>query len=241
MGNEILVYVALDYNSQRENFDFAQRLDKEVDSHRFGFKINLDSIANFSHDALNPYFFTKQIKDLGRPVFVDMKIWNGGRTMENMAKGCAELGVDIINMYPHAGLNFMRRVHDSLAGSQTKLFGLTVLTHYTDEDTERLYGRNLKDSVKMLAKMSQDYGAEGIVVPGTQLNAVKDLSLLKLCPGIRPYWDDDKKANAQKQIITPEEAILQGADYLVIGSPIRNSQNPAEALERILEDIKVNF
>lgn len=237
MKNNSLVYVALDYNSQQKNFNFAERLAGEVDSSMFGFKINLDSIAYFSHDALNPFSFVKQVMDLGKPVFVDMKMWNGGRTMENIAKGCAGLGVDIINMYPHAGAGFMERVRDSLVGSQTKLFGLTVLTHYTDEDTQKLYGRNLRDSVKMLAKISQDCGIDGIIVPGTQLNVVRNLPLLRLCPGIRPLWFEDKSTNSQEQIITPKEAVSQGANYLVIGSPIKNSNDPVKALERILKEI----
>lgn len=231
-----LAFVALDYDSQKDNIEFAKRLVNEVDSDKYGFKINLDSVADFSPTALNPYSMVKRVKDLGKPVFIDMKMWNGGRTMENIAKGCVDLGVEIINMYPHAGGKFMRRIAKVVAGSNTKLFGLTVLTHYTDEDTMELYGKDVKASVEMLAVMNYEFGADGIVVPGTQLDVVRRIPIQELCPGIRSIWYEDKKANDQEQIVTPKQAFDGGADYIVVGSPIRKSDDSAEALKRTLDE-----
>src|SRR3989344_4603582 len=211
-----MLYVALDSTNQKENLKSAAELTKRVLHGNYGFKINLDSVANFSSGALSSHDMVKTILDYGKPVFVDMKMWNGGRTVESIATGCAELGVDIINMYPHAGKAFYERVLSALKGSNTKLFGLTVLTHYTDEDTQRLYGKDVRDTVRMLAEMNNDFEVDGIVVPGTQLGVVRDFSYLKLCPGIRPSWFEDKKANSQEQVITPKEAVSQGANYLVI-------------------------
>lgn len=237
MADNSLVYVALDYDSQQKNIEFATRLAESVDSDRFGFKINLDSVADFSSTALNPYSIVKLVMGLGRSVFVDMKMWNGGRTMRNIAEGCAALDVDLINMYPHAGMKFMEGTVRVLEGTNTKLFGLTVLTHYTDEDTRKLYGKSLSGTVRMFAEMGRDYGAHGIVVPGTQLDVVEDLDFLKLCPGVRPEWFEDKKANAQEQIVTPTDGVRGGANFLVVGSPIRKSSNPSRALEKIIEEI----
>ena len=189
MERKPIMYVALDYNNQESNLSFARELSDGVDSDRYGFKINLDSIADFSPNALNPNSFIRRISTNGSPpVFIDMKMWYGGRTMENIARGCADLGVSIVNIYSHAGGKFMRRVAQSLEGSNTRLFGLTVLTHYTDADTQRLYGKSLGEAVRMLAQMSYDNGAQGIILPGTQLDVVSDIPLLKLCPGIRPDW-----------------------------------------------------
>lgn len=229
------VYVALERSSQIENIQLAQKLSENVKSDRYGFKPNLHSIADFSSEAMTPHDYIRELKQFERRIFVDLKMWNGGRTMERIARGCADLEVDIINMYAHAGLKAMERIHGALAGSRTKLFGLTVLTHYTDEDTLSLYGKNMKDAVRMLAERCY-YQADGVILPGTQLEVVQDLSIQKLCPGIRPSWFEDKKINDQEQVVTPEEAIAHGADYLVIGSPILNSDNPSFALERILKN-----
>lgn len=232
-----LVYVALDYNDQESNLSFARELSNRIDSDRYGFKINLDSIADFSPNALNPNSFINRIGTYGKSIFVDMKMWNGGRTMENIARGCADLGIDILNMYPHAGGKFMRRVAKALDGSSTMLFGLTVLTHYTNDYTQRLYGKDLGETVKMLAQMSLDSGANGIVLPGTQLGAVGSMPLFKLCPGIRPPWYSHRRDNFQEQTVTPTEAIRGGADYIVVGSPIRKSKNRPDALKRILSEM----
>ncbi len=233
-----LVYVALDYDGQKKNLDFARELAEGVSSDDYGFKINLDSFAYFHPDAWTPYAFVSEIRLLGRPVFLDLKMWNGGRTMSNIAKGCAELGVDIINMHAHAGERFIKRVAETLKGSGTKLFCVTVPTHYNDEDTRKETGKSLSDTVRMYATISRDGGADGIIVPGTQLEVLKDISLLKLCPGIRPVWYVDTKDNDQEQTVTPREAVEGRADYLVVGSPIRKSKNKAEALEKILSEVR---
>ena len=216
--NKRLVFVALDDPSQQKNLALAQNLVRTVSAPNYGFKVNLDSVADFSPTAQNAYSFVSSITTFGRPVFVDLKMWNGGRTMEHIAKGCANLGVALINMYPHAGAHFVQQVRKALDGSTTQLFGLTVLTHYTDQDTQRLYGKTVRDSVRMFAEMNRDFGVDGIVVPGTHLDVVQDLSFLKLCPAIRPVEYEDRKDNNQEQTVTPQEAVARGADYLVVGS-----------------------
>ena len=90
------LYVALDYDSFKENFSFARELSTNVRSEYYGFKLNLDSVLNFGEDSLNAHDVVRELFRLERKIFVDLKMWNGGRTMENIAKGCAQLGVDII-------------------------------------------------------------------------------------------------------------------------------------------------
>ncbi len=235
--NNSFVYVALDHSSQSENISFADRLTEQVHSDRFGFKINLDSIADFSYDAMKPFYMVEELKKTGKPVFVDMKMWNGGRTMEQISHGCAELGVSIVNMYPHAGRKFIERVKRGLEGSETKLFTLTVLTHYTDKDTMALYGCPLDKAVERFAQIGIESGADGLIVPGNQIGDLRNAPVEILSPGIRPTWYRNQRDNDQEQIVTPREAIDNGANYLVVGSPIRKSENQAEALEKILEEI----
>ena len=232
-----LIYVACDYNSQRENLDLARELASSVSSDRFGFKVNLDTVLSFGQDSLSPYSVVREMLSLGKPLFVDLKMWNGARTMANIAEGCASLGVDMINMYPHAEGKFMTQVVKAIEGSNTKLFGLTVLTHYTDDYCRAIYGLKLVETVRMLTEISVESGAHGIILPGTQLENVKDFKTLKLVPAIRPDWFMEKGANYQEQTVTPQEAISGGADILVVGSPILKAANKAEALERIISEI----
>lgn len=227
------VYVALDFDGQEQNLTFARRLTGNVKGD-YGFKVNLDSVMDFSQEAQSPYHFVRAVTKLGKPVFVDLKMWNGGRTMSNIVKGCADLGVTITNVYAHAGRKFFEKMLKELEGKNTRLFALTVLSHYTDEDTQRLYGKSLNDAVRMLSIEGNNYGAHGLIVPGTTLKDIQDIGLPKLVPAIRPVWCEDKKANDQEQPVTPEEAIKFGAYLQVVGSPIRKAQNPEQALEKIL-------
>jgi orotidine-5'-phosphate decarboxylase len=240
--NNPIVFVALDHKTQGENIDFANELTKEVESPNYGFKINLDSLLKFEETAINPYSFIQHIKQLARPVFVDLKMWNGARTMCNIAKGCADLGVDIINIYVHAGPLFIQNITDTLYKYKTKpkVFGLTVLTHYDEIYTQCFYQRNLEETIAHLVDLCDYYGCSGAILPGNMLHVAKKYKrLLKLCPGIRPEWFGDQKANYQEQVVTPSQAIEGGADYIVVGSPIRKSDNPPEALQRILEEMGV--
>ena len=79
-------------------------------------------------------------------------------------------------------------------------------------------------------------------MPGTQLHVVRDLDLLKAVPGIRSDWFEDPKANDQAQIVTPYDAVRDGADILVAGSPVFTSQFlPREALEKILGEMDAAY
>lgn len=235
-------YVALDLPGPASAIAMAKTLSENMNTvpgQEFGFKINLDTLLDFGADPLSARDVIREMKSLFRPVFLDLKMWNGGRTMSRIAERAAELGIDIINMYPHAGAKLVERVAKSLEGSQTKLFTLTVLTHYTDEDTRKLYGKNLSESTRMLAQIGIDAGAKGIILPGTQLDAVRDIKVPKLVPGIRPGWFSEPKTNDQEQTVTVEEAIRGGASYLVIGSPILKATNPVDALRLVLDEMAI--
>ncbi|MBX4195984.1 orotidine 5'-phosphate decarboxylase [Candidatus Pacearchaeota archaeon] len=234
------LYIALDYPTQDEVLSQAKDFTRAV-KEDYGFKVNLDTIANFSPSAGSPYDFMWEMLRLEKPLFFDFKMWNGERTMRSIIERCGEAGIDIVNIYAHAGEKFIKNVKESLENTPTLLFALTVLSHYNDSDTRRLYKRSFGDSVKMLSRIAEKGGADGIILPGTELHRVKRSPLLKLATGIRPTWYKNKKKNNQEQIVTPEEATAAGADFYVMGSPIldyETEHEKIEALERVLSDIK---
>ncbi|QQG38729.1 MAG: orotidine 5'-phosphate decarboxylase [Candidatus Woesearchaeota archaeon] len=229
------LYVALD-GTREENLELARRLVK-VDS-PFGFKVNLDAALDLRTNGPTAREHLSSLRELGKPLFVDLKMWNGPRTMSDIARDAAAAGIDIINMHSQADVNFIRRVAAALDRSTTYLFCTTVLSHYTEDHTQRLYGRDFRAAVRMFAEIAKEGGADGIILPVPTLAVVRDLELLKLCPGIRPSWYEDKRANDQEQTGTPTEAVQGGAEYVVVGSPIRKAERPEEALERILQEIR---
>ena len=225
------LYVAIDHTDKDKVYRAAEELSG-VDSDRFGYKVNLDFLFLNGPEAVKP------IVDMGRPVFADLKMWNGRRTMLIIAEYLDKLRVKAMNAYSHAGVDFLGKLAESLS-DEHELFGVTVLSHYTDADCQRVYGCDLKEAVRRLALISQEAGCDGIILPGTALDVVRDMSMHKVVPAVRPTWYADRKDNFQEQTSTPSEAIEGGADILVCGSPIIKSLNKAEALRRIMDEMRI--
>jgi len=130
------------------------------------------------------------------------------------------------------------------AGGSVKLLGVTLLTHLGPEDLAALglapeYAQNPAKLVLLRARLAQAAGCDGVVCAGAEAQAVKQAfgpDFLVVCPGIRPAWaavpGDD-----QLRVTTPSQAIKSGADYLVVGRPIREAADPAAAARRIVQEI----
>lgn len=194
-----------------------------------GFKINLDYILiKGIQEAVN------RIKGaVNVPIFVDLKMWNGERTMVRIAEELVKLKVDYLSIYVQAD-SALRSVTKIITGTDTKVLGVTVLTHYDEGYCQRHFRRSLKSLVRHFAITAIEGGCYGLILPGTALETVSDLNIIKAVPGIRPDWYADSR---HKEVITPKFAVDEGADLLVCGSPIMKNQNPKEALNKILEEI----
>lgn len=227
------LYLALDDATPRGVWEKVRQVnDVEGD---FGFKLNLDVLGLHGARAI-----TNELREQsGRAVFTDFKTWNGGRTMADLAVGLAAAGSSLFNMYAHAGVKFMQRVVDAVGSSKHEMdvYGLGVLTHYTDADCRLLYRRSLNSSVRLFGEWSAQAGLAGYIQPGTCLKATSKLGIKRLVPAVRPLWFPDTKANEQEQTVTPEEAFGGGADIVVCGSPVFKSPDPAEALYKLLQAI----
>ena len=227
------LFAALD----REDFGEVVELAQELSSceGEFGFKLNLDFFVNSRKDS---HYFNK-ISGLKRPIFADLKMWNGERTMSHIARDLANRGVNYLNVYAHALEPFINGVVKAVeeTGTDAKVLGLTVLTHYTEEDCQKLYGCSMRDAVRRLAKISYSAGVYGIIVPGTALESVKDLPIEKLVTAIRPKWYGKSGENHQKQEVYPQEAIKNGANLIVCGTPIIKSADRKLALQKTLEEM----
>lgn len=198
----------------------------------WGIKINLDIV-------LKDFSIIGRLKKMfSRQVFVDLKMWNGKRTMAEVMKDLARAGADMTNVYAHAG----RLIKDSAqicTDAGITLLGVTVLTHYDEAYCRRVYNnQSLADTVKVLTEIALENGCHGVILPGTTLHAVAKFKCKKFNPAVRPLWFPDKKANDQEQEMAPGEAFKAGADITSCGSPVFKSPDPAEALKLILEEIE---
>lgn len=229
--NHPLLYVALDYDTPEEALSMAEKLNTVEGN--FGYKLNGDLLLKYGLDTIDEF------KELERPIFADLKIWKGRGTMGAILDTLMEKGIEHTNVYAHAGEEYLGTLTDKIDGSNLNLLALTVLTHYDEEYSQRIHGKPLEDTVRTLAETAYESGCDGLVLPPTCLAEVKDLEMENLTPGIRPSWYLEKHDNYQKQVATPREAVKDGSDVLVMGSPIRKDKKPREALRKTLKEMEV--
>ena len=89
-----------------------------------------------------------------------------------------------------------------------------------------------------MADYAYDSGCPGIILPGTCLEVVRHIPILKVSPGIRPSWYVGKKANQQSQEVEPATIIKNGGNTAVVGSPVWDTDNPVDSLKRILDEME---
>ena len=119
------------------------------------------------------------------------------------------------------------------------MIGVTVLTSLDQAALADQLGvsRPMVEQVVHLAKLAQVAGLDGVVASPQEITAIKQAcseQFLVVTPGVRPQW---AAAGDQKRVMTPREAIAAGADYLVVGRPITKANDPAEAAQRVLEEM----
>ena len=224
-----LLFVALDDlgNREQETLNAVRELDQVPGN--FGYKINLDCLMAEGIRA------TIRKLSASRQIFTDTKTWNGKRTMTDLAKMLVDAGVDYFNVWVQADDQLVGAVK-ATEGSKTKILGITVLTHYSDDWCRMYFCRPLKETVVFLTQRAKDLGLHGVVLPGTCLPAVRDSDRIKAVPGIRM---EDFKDDRHKQEVTPEFAAQNGASMVVCGSPIMKVSDKAGALHQVLSRLTI--
>ncbi len=227
------LFVALDglMKKEKETLETAERLSGVEGN--FGFKVNLDYLLD--RGLRNPSTLGN-IQQFNRLVFTDLKMWNGSSIMASIIGNLVDKGVDYLNVYALAD-DLLPEAIKIAKGSKTKILGLTVLTHFTEDYCQKWFQRSLKDTVRLGAEVALKRGCQGVILPGTALDVVMDLDAEKCTPGVRLDWYPEDSRHQQE--ITPRLAVEQGATHLVCGGPIMKSQekvgiDSVEALKRIL-------
>ncbi|RLB13049.1 MAG: orotidine-5'-phosphate decarboxylase, partial [Deltaproteobacteria bacterium] len=124
---------------------------------------------------------------------------------------------------------------------QTKILAVTLLTSIDNGMLKDMgYATsNPRELVISRATWAMKIGCHGVVCSGQEVGRVKEVlgsSLVTVVPGIRPRWSVSK--DDQRRIVTPSEAVLSGADYIVVGRPIRDAKDPKDAASRIVDEIE---
>jgi len=189
------------------------------------------------------------INERGGKVFLDLKFHDIPNTVARAAEVATKLGVYIFNIHTSGGYEMMKaaaeaskKISLALGIRKPLILGVTLLTSINQEILEKDLGikRRLEEQVVHLAKLTKAAGLDGVVASSWEIKEIKKAcgeDFVILTPGIRPAG---KPSDDQKRVMTPREAIKLGADFLVIGRPIRNVSNPVEAAKEILREMEGN-
>lgn len=180
--------------------------------------------------------------EYGTAVFLDLKLHDIPATVERAMRGVAALDVALATV--HCGESVRMLAAAVAGGGPTGVLGVTVLTSVGLEDLQQagLVGDDddgLERLVLHRAAMAHASGCAGVVCSAKEAGLIKSRwgdAFLAVTPGIRPAWEGVGRQD-QKRVVTPAEAICQGADYLVVGRPIRDAARPAAAARRLADEI----
>ena len=221
--------VALDVPELDRAEELARRLEGEVAA----LKVGLELFGTHGPAA---------VRAVSRfaPVFLDLKLHDIPTTVERAARGLAQLGVTLLTVHASGGADMVAAACRGLADGNRGtgrpdplVLAVTVLTSLDDEDLKRMHQPPVADQVVTLAELATGAGAHGLVCAPKDLTRVRETvgqDSVLVTPGIRPAGhDDDDHARAA----TPERAIADGADLLVVGRPVTTAADPVTAARSI--------
>ena len=171
----------------------------------------------------------------GFEIFLDLKLHDIPNTVQKSIEGLITLPIKMITIHTSGGIKMMQAAMQAVKDIEIKIFGVTVLTSLTDEDTNYIFRRDAQDQVKAMLDLAEEARIDGVVCSPHELHLVTPRSsLLSITPGIRFTPSDDD----QRRVMTPKQAIELGADFIVIGRPITESNNISKSLNDLSEQIK---
>lgn len=225
------VIVALDVSSEVQAMDLARTLVEEVGM----FKIGSELFTRAGPSIV------KSIRDLNAGVFLDLKFHDIPNTVARSVEAAVALGVDMLTIHCSGGLAMMQAAEMAAmhgaekAGVQPPLvLGVTVLTNLTGSDLDQLgMHNNVGRQVERLASLAVKAGLRGLVCSPleiTMLRQVLPQEFKLVTPGVRM---GKEPADDQRRTLAPRQALDAGADWLVIGRPIYQAEDPLEAVKSI--------
>ncbi len=224
--------VALDCDGQSRALDLVDCLGAEVLFYKVGWRLFLQGGMNL----------LETIRAEGKDVFLDLKMDDIEETITTAVR---EISDRVMFLTIHGNGATARA---ALLGrgnrSYPKLLQVTLLSSLDQEDMKDLFGSRapkLEDYVLLRAEKSIEAGCDGVIASGDTIKAIRTRlgpDPIIISPGIRPEGSD---INDHKRSLTPSEALISGADYLVIGRPIHAAQDPVAAVKAIQEEMETTL
>ncbi|MHA0914743.1 orotidine-5'-phosphate decarboxylase [Kosakonia cowanii] len=221
------VVVALDYANRDSALAFVDRIDPRD----CRLKVGKEMFTLFGPQ------FVRELQQRGFDIFLDLKFHDIPNTTAHAIKAAADLGVWMVNVHASGGARMMTAAKEALlpfGADAPLLIAVTVLTSMEASDLQDI-GINATpaEHAERLARLTQQCGLDGVVCSAQEAVRFKSelgQAFKLVTPGIRPQGSD---AGDQRRIMTPEQALQAGVDYMVIGRPVTQSADPAQTLKVI--------
>ena len=207
--------------------DRARALAEELGDAVTFYKIGLELMMSGGYFELLEWLLAKEKK-----VFCDLKFFDIPATVGSAVRQLKDRGASFVTV--HGNQSIMEAAAAN-KGDTLKVLGVTVLTSLDRGDLDDLgFDCDIEDLVLSRARRALEAGCDGVISSGLEVQKLRehiDSKLLVVTPGIRPV--DNKPQGDQKRVVTVDKAFANGADYIVVGRPIRDADNPRAAAEAI--------
>jgi len=228
MSDDRLI-VALDVPDAHSGLELATRIGDAVGFYKIG-------LGMLTGGGLA---LAQELKDEhGKRIFLDMKLFDIGATVEAAVRGLSRFDLDFLTV--HGDPHVVRAAREGAGGSQMKILAVTILTSLdrADLDASLIVGGTVPDLVTERAARAFEAGADGVIASPQEAARIRALpeahGKLIVTPGVRPAGAD---LGDQKRVATPAQAIVDGADHVVVGRPVWQAADPRAAAEAIQAEL----
>ena len=217
---------ALDVPTPHASLALAERLGDTVSFYKVGLEL---------FTAGDGPQLVRDLKRAGKKVFVDLKLFDVPATVARAVARLADLGADFLTVHGNQAMM------EAAAGAKgdSKVLAVTALTSLDQGDLEDMgFQCDIPTLVASRARRALEAGLDGVVASGHEAAMLREKvggRLMIVTPGIRPVLN--RSEDDQKRVLSPAEAIEAGADYLVVGRPIRDADDPRAAAKAIINEI----
>ena len=228
MSDDRLI-VALDVPHAVAGMELAQTLGDAVSFYKIGLGMLTGGGLALANELKQEH---------GKRIFLDMKLFDIGATVEAAVRGLAQFDLDFLTV--HGDPHVVAAAKQGAAGTDMKILAVTILTSLdrADLDAALIQPGDLADLVLTRAGRALDAGADGVIASPQEAAAIRALpeatGKLIVTPGVRPQG---AALGDQKRVATPGQAIADGADHIVVGRPIWQAEDPAAAARAVLQEI----
>ncbi|MDP7151449.1 MAG: orotidine-5'-phosphate decarboxylase [Paracoccaceae bacterium] len=228
MSDDRLI-VALDVPNALEGLALAEKIGDAVDFYKIGLGMLTGGGLALANELKTEH---------GKKIFLDMKLFDIGATVENAVRGLAQFDLDFLTV--HGDPHVVRAAQEGKGGKDMKILAVTILTSLdrADLDASCYKAGDVQDLVEERAAKALTAGADGVIASPREAAMIRALpeaeGKLIVTPGVRPAG---AAKGDQKRIATPAQAIADGSDHIVVGRPIWTAADPRKAALDILAEM----